>query len=108
MNPIEIRLDTTKSVLIAGFIGSILSLSFVGKMGKRQRLASVLSGIAMAHYIAPLIANLFHEENYETTVGFLVGLFGMSICAAVFRAIKNSDLWGLVSKRYGNPDGGAQ
>ena len=107
MDPAEIHIDSTKSVLIAGFIGSILSINFIVDMDRKQRIIAVISGVAMAHYVAPLIANLFHEENYEATLGFLVGLFGMSLCASIFRAIRNSDLWGLVAKRYGNTDGGA-
>jgi len=97
------HLDTTKAVALAGLIGSVLSLSFIEDMGKRQRCTSVVAGIIMAHYLSPLIANLFHEGDYEPTVGFLVGLFGMSICASIFRAIKTSDLWGLVKTRFGTP-----
>lgn len=94
-------LDDTRAVVIAGFIGSLLSLSFIDHMDKRQRIIAVISGMVMAYYLAPLIAFLFNEEKYEATIGFLVGLFGMSVVAAVFRAIKNSDLWGLITRRYG-------
>ena len=93
--------DTPKAVVLAGLCGSLLSLSFVDDMGVRQRIAAVLSGIVMSHYVAPFIAKVFNEDNFVETIGFLVGLFGMSICAAVFRAIKISDLWGLVFKRFG-------
>lgn len=102
MESVAPLVDTPKAVVIAGLIGSLLSLSFVDQMGKRQRLVAVASGMVMAHYLAPLIANLFHEENYQETIGFLVGLFGMSVVASVFRAIQNSDLWGLIKRRYGN------
>lgn len=98
--------DADKAVAMAGFIGSVLSLSFIDDMGRRQRLVAVISGIVMAHYLSPLIASLFHEENYQETIGFLVGLFGMSICASVFRAIKNSDLWLLLRKRFSNGQDG--
>lgn len=96
--------DDTKAVIVAGLIGSLLSLAFVEQMSKRQRIVAVLSGMVMAHYLAPLIAFLFNEDKYQETIGFLVGLFGMSVVAAVFRTIKNSDLWGLIKKRYGGAE----
>lgn len=98
------HLDPPKAVVIAALLGSILSLSFIDDMGKRQRCVAVISGMIMAHYLAPLIAHVFNEDSYQETVGFLIGLFGMSICAAVFRAIKNSDLWGLIKSRFGKSD----
>lgn len=96
--------DDTKAIIVAGLIGSLLSLAFIDHMGKRERVIAVISGMVMAHYLAPLIAFLFNEEKYQETIGFLVGLFGMSVVAAVFRAIKNSDLWGLIARRYGRRD----
>ena len=89
----------TKFVLLAAFFGGIMSMSFVDGMNKKQRLVAITSGMTMAHYTAPLIAFLFKEGDYVETIGFLIGLFGMSICAAIFRAIQNSDLWGLIYRR---------
>lgn len=93
--------DMAKAVLLAGFLGGILSMSFVDGMSKWQRAIAVCSGSVMAHYLSPLIAFLFKEGDYVQTIGFLIGLFGMSICAAIFRAIQNSDIWGLISRRFG-------
>lgn len=98
--------DDTKAVIVAGLIGSLLSLAFIDHMGKRERIIAVISGMVMAHYLAPLIAFLFNEDKYQETIGFLVGLFGMSVVAAVFRAIQKSDLWGLVKHRFGKAPSG--
>lgn len=97
--PVAAWFDTPRGVIIAGMIGSLLSLGFIDGMGLKQRLVAVSSGMIMAHYLTPLIAFLANEDKYQETIGFLVGLFGMSICAAVFRAIKNSDLWSLLRRR---------
>lgn len=97
-------LDATKSVLLAGFLGSLLSMGFVDGLGWKQRVTATASGIVLAYYVSPLIAFLFNEEKYQATIGFLVGLFGMSICAAIFRAIQNSDIWGLVLRRFGKKE----
>jgi len=105
-NPIEAASspEATKAVIIAGFIGGVLSMSFVDGMNKRQRLVAICSGMVMAHYLAPLIAFLFHEEEYQETIGFLIGLFGMSVCSAIFRSIKNSDMWSLIQQRFGRKE----
>lgn len=101
-NPIAsfTSLDGTKAVILAGFIGSVLSMSFVDGMGRKQRFVAVISGMVMAHYLAPLIAFMFKEGDYQETIGFLVGLFGMSICAAIFRGIQDSDILGIIVSRF--------
>lgn len=95
------HLDTPKAVLIAGLLGSVLSLNFVNDMGIKQKVIAVVFGMVMAHYLTPLIAHVFDEKDYQDTIGFLTGLFGMSINAAVFKAIKRSDIWGLLRSRFG-------
>jgi Na+/proline symporter len=106
MNVLEHASSTdhgVKMVALAGFLGGVLSMSFVDGMNKRQRCAALASGMVMAHYLSPLIANLFSKGEYQETIGFLVGLFGMSITSAIFRAIKSSDLWALFEQRFGAP-----
>ena len=95
------QFDTPKAVILAGLLGSILSLSFIDGMSRRQRLIAILAGITMAHYMSPLIAHMFSQGQFEETIGFLVGLFGMSITATIFRAIQNSNLWSFVMGRWG-------
>jgi hypothetical protein len=91
--------QTAKMVIIAGFIGGILSMSFVDGMNKKQRAIAVFSGAVMAHYLAPLISYIFAHNSYEETIGFLIGLFGVSITASIFKAIQESDLWALVREK---------
>ncbi len=93
--------NSAKMIVIAGFIGSVMSMSFVDGMNKKQRVAALVSGTIMAHYLSSPIANSFSHGQYRETIGFLVGLFGMSICAAIFRSIKDSNLWELFEKRFG-------
>ena len=64
----------------------------------------MISGVAMAAYVTPLIAHMFNEEPYQNAIAFLIGLFGMSITASIFRAIKSSDLWGLIKRKYGKAE----
>lgn len=98
-------LDAPKSVVVAGFLGSLLSMSFIDGMGTKQRIVAVIFGMVMSHYLAPFIAYMFKEQSFEPTIGFLVGLFGMSVVAAVFRAIQNSDIWAFIMTRFGKKAG---
>lgn len=95
---------SAKVVVIAGFLGSVVSMNFVEGMTQKQRLVAIISGMVMSYYLTPLIAFLFSYGDYKAPIGFLVGLFGMSICAAIFRAIKSSDLWDLFSRRFSLKD----
>lgn len=110
MDVVDTHFDAPKAVIVAGLLGSLLSLSFVDNMGKRQRFIAVIAGMTMAHYLAPFISHVFSEDKFEETIGFLVGLFGMSITAAIFKAIQNSNLWGFIMSRWGGgnqqPPGG--
>lgn len=92
--------DSAKSIVVAAFLGGLLSMNFVKDLTWKQRLIAIVSGMIVAHYVTPLIAFLLKEGDYAETIGFLIGLFGMSICAAIFRAIENSDIWGLINRRF--------
>lgn len=96
--------STTKAVIFSSFVGGVISLRFIDRMNKKQRCVAILSGMGMAHYLSPVIAYYFKAVDFEETIGFLIGLFGMSICAALFRAIENSDLWAFIQKRSGGND----
>ena len=89
-------------ILLASFLGACISMPFVHDMSKKQRAVAILSSMAMSFYLSPLIAFLFANDNdrIEAPVGFLIGLFGMSICGAIFKAIEKSDIWGLIDKRF--------
>jgi FtsH-binding integral membrane protein len=101
MGTIDTTVDAPKAIVIAGLLGSLMSLTFIDGMGKRQRFVAVMAGTIMAHYLTPLIAHMYAEDNYAETIGFLIGLFGMSITAAIFRAIQSSDLWNFIMRRWG-------
>ena len=77
------------SLMGASVIGSIISMAFI-KMTPRKRFIAVLAGAAMAHYIGQPISAWVGLEP-ETT-GFLIGLFGMSICSLIFDGIQKSDI----------------
>lgn len=79
-----------KLSLIAGsFVGSVVSMSFIN-MPLKKRIAAVGSGMAVSYSIGDHVAGLVHLPPYPT--GFLLGLFGVSICKLIFDSLQKSDL----------------
>jgi len=94
--------------IIAGLVGSVISLRFASQMNVIERITTVMIGAAMAQYFAPLAAFELGLQTYEESVSFFIGLFGLSLTAAVYDTIKKSDPWGLIMARYGKSVDGGQ
>lgn len=91
--------------VIAGVVGSIVSLRFASHLNWWERLTAVISGAMMAQYCAPVAAYLLRLHEYQDAVGFFIGLFGLSLTAALYEAIKKADLWALAVSRLGGREG---
>lgn len=74
---------------VASVLGGVLSMGFI-KMSPRRRFVAVISGAIMAHYIGAPVSEWTGLE--ESATGFLIGLFGVSICSLIFEGIQKSDL----------------
>lgn len=85
------KLQDVFDMAFAGALGALASLPFhadVRTFG--QRVFAVGSGAAAAHYVTPLVIEYFSITTPKAgSVAFLVGLFGMSIAAAILRSIKD-------------------
>jgi len=92
--------------LMAGLAGATLSLKFVSHLSWYERLTAVFGGAIMAQYFAPLAAYTFNIEQFEQAVSFFIGLFGLSLTAAIYETIKKADIWGLILSRYGKRGSG--
>lgn len=92
------KVQAVFDMAMAGAIGALVSLKFhpdVKDFG--QRVFTVGSGAAVAHYVTPLALSHFNLPIERAgSVAFLLGLFGMSFAAAVIKAAKNVDLAGWV------------
>lgn len=93
--------------LLAGLAGASLSLHFVANMKWHERVTSVAGGAVMAQIASPLVAYALHIEQFEQAVSFFIGLFGLSLTAAVYENIKKADVWGLIMARFGKGGGDA-
>lgn len=87
-----------KWIIIAGAVGGLLSLNFVEGMSLKQKLVALPTAATMAYFLAPLIAYLSDKNDYQVPIGFLIGLYGMSICRAIFKDIENGE--GLLTRLF--------
>lgn len=79
-----------KVVLIVGSIlGGLVSMSFI-QMCIKKRFAAIGSGAVMAYEIGTPVSEFVSLPPEPT--GFLIGLFGVSICNLIFESLKKSDL----------------
>lgn len=77
---IEQILGLKFSVLLAGLIGGIVSLTYEEKISFKRALLLILVGASTAAYLQPIaehIAGL--SENFSTGLGFVLGLVSMKI-----------------------------
>lgn len=94
---------------IAGVLGAAISLRFTKDLGAWERATAVISGAIIAQYATPIAIMGLSLEGFDQAVGFFIGLFGLSLTAAIYEIIKKADPWGLIMSRYGDkPSDGGQ
>lgn len=73
-------------LVIAGFVGSIVSLTFVRGLTPLGAIGAILIGVASAVYLTPVAVEGFDlSRNAENGLAFGLGLFGMNLVGGVFR-----------------------
>ncbi len=73
-------------VLIAGFVGGLVSLSFLKPLTRWQAISAVFTGATFAFYAAPAIAiYLDLGLRMESLVAFLLGLTAMNVVPAILQ-----------------------
>lgn len=91
---------------IAGVLGAMLSLRFATNLNAYERATAVIGGAFIAQYATPIAAHLLNLDNFQQGLGFFIGLFGLSLTAAVYDTIKKADPWGLIMSRWGRSTDG--
>lgn len=96
-------LGVKKTAIVVAFISAVCSLKFVPDMKTwTEKLLMTLSGFFFTVYVSPMIAEQFmFKERTEAGITFLLGLFGMSLAAAVITVISSGQLWEFIRSRYG-------
>ena len=100
-------LGTKKLILIAGLVGSIISLRFISEVTTWwSRTTLVICGTFITSYATPALSEwLTVSERVETGMGFVIGLFGMSMVAAIMAALKEAKLGEAISSWFKRPGG---
>lgn len=89
------------STFLAGIAGSVLSLRFASNLNAWGRATSVAGGAVIAQYGTPLAAHVLRLDDFQQAIGFFLGLFGLSLVAAIYETVRKADPWGLIMARYG-------
>lgn len=103
----DLSVDPTLTKVIPAALGALVSLRFVqGTLP--ERLLMTAGGVSLSYYATPTSAAWLQMTNAEGLVGFVIGLFGMTLAAKVYEAVQaldataiGKDLWGALKKRLG-------
>lgn len=90
-------LGLTLKNLVAGAIGSFVSLRFFDGLKTWERWATFMGGWGIAAIgAAPLTAVLEQKPSVEVGIALLIGLFGMALSSKLIQTIKDTDWIGFV------------
>lgn len=73
--------------VIGGTFGAAVSMAII-KGPWWYRLCLFAGGLLFAAYVTPLAVDLLNMDKAENAVAFLVGMFGMSLSAAIIRTVQ--------------------
>lgn len=86
-------------VAIGGFIGAILSLSFIKSLTRSQAVVAVVTGFACSVFTTPLTIAYFGlptDDHSRYGVAFLIGLLAMNVIPGIKAAANRIiSAWGV-------------
>lgn len=87
------NLDLAAHPLVAGLLGGLVGLRFVPGLSWPERLTNLAAGGLLSYYTAPALVGWWGlSEQMLGFLGFLIGMFGLSVASAVLQAIRQLDL----------------
>lgn len=83
--------------------------AFIAAWAQRKTLVTfwdfviyVVAGAAFSQWCTSLVILWLDKlKDHSAGVGFLLGMFGGSIAAMIFRTLSTMDLWGLIRSKFG-------
>lgn len=80
--------------LAAGVLGALVGLRFAPGLSWFERVANVATGTVFAGYVAPAAGEVFKLStiSMQSALSFAVGMFGMSVAAAVMQGLRDIKL----------------
>ena len=74
------------SVVIAGFLGGLITLTFVRQLTSTQMTVAVLTGAITTHYLTPVAMHYSGATgDIEDGIAFLIGVMSMNIIPGFLR-----------------------
>lgn len=98
--------DFSAAKLISGVAGAFVSLRFMQGTAA-EKLIMAVGGAALSYFATTPVAQWLAMQQAEGLVGFLLGLFGMSIATKVYEVIQlmdarriAADLWEWLTRKW--------
>lgn len=90
-----------RSPWLAGAMGAIVALHGVPGASWMERLFNVVSGVLIAGYLSPAVAEYFslHTVSMQSATAFVCGLFGLNVCASIVQWVRTADIGALLPWR---------
>ena len=89
-------------VVVAGAVGSFVSLQFFEGLSREDRWLTFFGGWALAAYLALPLTEFFElKPAMEQGISLAVGLFGMSLAAALIKAIRDTKWSEIIRRKTG-------
>jgi hypothetical protein len=90
-----------KNPWAAGAFGSVVALKFAPGISWWERAFNVLCGSLCAGFFGPALIEFFavNRHGLEAAISFGVGMFGLSMAAALMQAIRELKLAEILTSR---------
>ena len=85
--------------LTAGLAGAVVGLRFAPGLSWVERIANVFAGSMCAGFVGPATSEMFNltSNSMQSALAFAIGMFGMSIAAAIFQALRDIKLTEIIT-----------
>lgn len=84
------ELGINVGISIAGLFGSLLMIGKRSAQNLRTTIFSMISGVACANYLTPLILNLTSvDEKYQFSMAFVLGFLGLKSVEVIIDKLFN-------------------
>lgn len=90
-------------VLFPGLIGALLAALTGPIRDMKTRFIGFVFGFCIALYGAAPILHFFKldSETYGAGIGFALGYFGMGVTEALMKAVRETDIAGIIKSKFG-------
>ena len=88
MNGFAETIGVKLTTVIAGGFGAAVSMAVI-KGPLWYRFCLFLGGVASAAFMTPLAVHYADIQKAESAVGFIIGMFGMSVTSAIIRTLQD-------------------